>query len=126
MADPVIRSELSEKCQFIQDVSALILKQFRTGCLCSIHSRSFARLVGNSFDLINNDISGNPNPEFEKLLTKTFLSFLSCLRTLLRTLVRVDSFECEEDDDDSTSDGTLCKHFHEWILILVRERLQLK
>ena len=136
MAEAATPSDLSEKCKFIQDVSALILKQFRKGCLCSIQTRSFAQLVAKSFDIINNDISNvfksTQNNDIsddsvstqnvETLLTKTLLSFLSCLRTLLRTLVQLDSLESGDgdcDEDDSTSEGTVCKHFHEWILILV-------
>ena len=117
MAEQIPNSDLHQMCKFIQEVSAIILKQFRKGCLCTIHTNSFVRLVKNSFEIINSEYSGKKqDPETEKVLTKTFLSFVSCLRTLIKTLVQLDTF----DSEDSGSDATLCKQFHEWILILVR------
>jgi len=123
MAELKPSSDLEKTCQSIQDVSAIVLKQFRKGCLCSIQSLTFAKLVKKSFEIINNDISENLDPEIHKHLEKTLLSFLSCLRALIKALILLDD---SQESEDSTSDGpTLCKQYHEWILILVRSDIML-
>ena len=121
MAEFKPSSDLEKTCKSIQDVAAIILKQFRKGCLCSIHSLTFAKLVKKSFEIINNDYSENFEHESQKHVEKTLLSFLSCLRTLIKALIQLDD---SQESEDSTSDGpTLCKQYHEWILILVRSSL---
>jgi hypothetical protein len=118
MAESKPSSEIEKTCKTIQNVSAIILKQLRKGCLCSVHSLTFAKLVKKSFEIINNDFPDNLDPESQKHVTKTLLSFFSCLRTLIKVLIQL---EDSQESEDSTSDGpTLCKQFHEWILILVR------
>ena len=112
------RENVEDKCKFVQDVSALVIRHFRKGCLCSVRSRTFALLVARAFEVIDG-VDGDTDV---KSLSKTLLSFLSCLRTLVRTLVQLDNFE--GDEEGSSSDGTLCKHFYEWILILVNTTAQ--
>ena len=108
-----IRENEEAKCKFVQDVSALVIRHFRKGCLCSVRSRTFALLVARAVEVID----GVDADTDVASLSKTLLSFLSCLRTLVRTLVQLDNFEGEE--EGSRSDGTLCKHYYDWILILV-------
>jgi hypothetical protein len=109
------QENFEENCKFVKEVSALILRHFRKGCLCPIQTKTFAKLLSKSFEIIDgvgDDVSA---------VSKTLLSFLSCLRTLVRTLIQVDNFEGEE--EGSSLDGTLCRHFYDWILILVRYSL---
>ena len=118
MAEKISPNDQEQNFKFVQEVSALILRQFRKGCLCNIESKTFAKFLANAFQAIN-DVRDDADVAKAE---KTFLSFLSCLRKLVRTLVHVDNFEGE--DEGSSHEGTLCKNYFDWILILVRNILE--
>lgn len=103
----------------IRDISALVIKQLRVGCLCSIHSNSFGVLLRLTFEIIHRSdfhlLSGLVQVETSKAL----LAALSCLRKLVQAYVKFDVPE----NDDEQEEGTICKQLLEWILLLVSKRL---
>jgi hypothetical protein len=98
----------------IRDKSALILRQLRIGCLCSIHSNSFALLLRQTFEIIQRSNLQLLESLKQVDTSKALLSAFSCLRKLVQYYIRFDGPENEDEDG-----GTICKQLHEWILLLV-------